>query len=538
MPGHVDWLDGSVIYQIYPRSFYDALGTGVGNLKGIEAKLDYLAGSSDSLGVTGIWLSPVYTSPMADFGYDVSNYTDIDPLFGTVDDLARLIVAAHERHVKVIMDFVPNHSSDQHPWFIESKSSRDNPKRDWYVWHDPAPDTRPPNNWLSVFGGSAWQYSDETRQYYLHSFLAQQPDLNWDNPAVRKAMKDALRFWLNKGVDGFRVDAIDWMSKDPEFHDNPLRSENSEDLDPNDYGSYRHSNSRGGPHLLERLREMSEVLTEYDNRFMIIEGHPEYEDKIEGYISYYQPDRPDLYAPFNFEPIHVPWRAIDFKRFIDAYQAAMRPGFTSIYTSGNHDESRIGSRIGLDAARVSAMMVLTLPGMAFLYYGEEIGMTDVSIAQDQVQDPFTLPGQGRDPERTPMQWDDQTNAGFTNVQPWLPTAVDITHINVAYEQTDRTSMLRYYRQLIRLRTLHDAFKLGQYVPKPSTDAVLIYERSTERETFVIVLNFTDSEQTVDNIEWQGTITLSTHQDRENDPVKGAISLRANEGIIVQTSHHD
>ncbi len=528
----INWLDGAVIYQIYPRSFYDALGTGVGNLKGIEAKLDYLAHSPDALGVTGIWLSPVYTSPMADFGYDVSNYTDIDPLFGTVDDLRQLIAAAHGRHIKVLMDFVPNHSSDEHPWFVESISSLDNPKRDWYIWHDPNADGGPPNNWLSVFGGSAWQFSEATGQYYLHSFLTKQPDLNWDNPAVREAMKEALRFWLELGVDGFRVDAVDWMSKDPEFRDNPLRNEESAELNPHLYGSYRHIHSRSGPHLLERLRETSEVLTEYDNRFMIIEGHPEHENKVEGYIAYYQPDRPELYAPFNFEPIHVPWQAAEFKRFVDHYQTSMQPGFTPIYTSGNHDESRIASRIGLAAARVSAMMILTLPGMAFLYYGEEIGMADVPIGPDQVQDPFTEPGKGRDPERTPMQWNNQTHAGFTTAQPWLPISSDSGHTNVQTELADTTSMLNLYHRLIKLHTSHEAFKSGRYVAKPSTDSVFIYERSTEQESYMILLNFVDTNQSISDLDWRGSIVVSTYMDRENEPVHHTIHLRPNEGIVI------
>jgi alpha-glucosidase len=438
----VPWLQGAVIYQIYPRSFFDPKATGVGSLKGIIDKLDYFGGTNTSLGVSALWISPIYPSPMADFGYDVSNHTDVDPIFGTLDDLKRLVSEAHSRDLKIILDLVPNHTSDEHPWFVESKSSLTNPKRNWYTWRDPGTQQTTPNNWLSVFGGSAWEFSEETGQYYLHTFLKKQPDLNWDNPELREAMKSVMRFWLDLGVDGFRVDAVDWLSKDPEFKDDPEREQVLSPVTAvSDYYDLVHSASRDGPHLFDRLNEMTEVLKEYDECFMITEAHPETTNKIQGYLQYYKSVNPHLSAPFNFEGIYLPWKAQAFRNFVDKFQAVMKPGYMPIYTVGNHDESRIASRIGYPAARVAAMMLLTLPGMAFIYYGEELGMTNITVDSDARRDPVTIPGRNRDPQRSPMQWNTAAHAGFTNGTPWLPVSELFHVVNVETESKDPLSFL-------------------------------------------------------------------------------------------------
>ena len=502
-------------------------------MQGIINKLDYLGGSPNSLGVNAIWISPIYTSPMADFGYDVANYVDVDSAFGTLSDLKQLVREAHKRGVKVLLDFVPNHSSDEHPWFVESKSSVDNPKRDWYIWHDPKPDDTPPNNWLSMFGGSAWQFSPETNQYYLHSFLAKQPDLNWDNPAVREAMKTAMRFWLDLGVDGFRIDAVDWLSKDPRFRDDPLNMHAS--TKDAQYFALRHKFSRDGPLLFDRLNEMTRVLDEYKDRFMITEAHPETDDKIRGYMQYYKTVDPQLSAPFNFEGIYLPWQATAFRNFVDTFQAGMLPSYTPIYTVGNHDESRIASRIGKAAARTAAMMLLTLPGMAFIYYGEELGMTDVPISAEELRDPFIEPGRGRDPQRTPMQWNNGPHAGFTAGKPWLPISPDYLEVNVATESQNAKSSLNLYRHLINFRNRSKILKSGSYHSIDISEDIFGYERHLDTDTLLILLNFSKRTKQIVIKNLKGVVQLSTHLDRDDELVDEHIKLRPNEGLIIRTS---
>lgn len=532
-----NWRQGAVIYQIYPRSFYDNGNTGVGTLQGIIDKLDYLAGSDDSLGVSAIWLGPIFCSPMADFGYDVSDYTKIDPIFGTQDDLVRLIREAHNRSIKIILDFVPNHSSDEHPWFIESAQAIDNPKRDWYVWRDPAEDGGAPNNWSSVFGGSAWEYSPQTNQYYLHSFLKKQPDLNWDNPAVRDAMKTIMRHWLTLGIDGFRVDAVDWLSKDPSYADDtPKKAMMDSDVDTLGYDDFVHTYSRDGPRLFERLNEMAAVLAEYDDRFMITEAHPETSNKTQGYLQYYKSVNPHLSAPFNFQGIYLPWKAPAFREFVDTFQSVMKPGYTPIYTLGNHDEKRIASRIGIDAARTAAMMLMTLPGMAFIYYGEEIGMLDGQIPKESQQDPASESA-NRDPQRTPMQWDASEHAGFSQHTPWLPVADNYEQLNVAAEHLDSTSMLALYKRLIRFHNQSSILKTGSYKSISLHDEVFSYYRTLGNNKLLILLNFSDETHRIVIKNLQGVIQLSTGLDLDGRSIGENIRLRAHEGFIIRVLHN-
>jgi alpha-glucosidase len=530
---HSPWHQGAVIYQIYPRSFLDTTASGSGDLRGIIRKLDYLQGKDDSLGVTAIWISPIYPSPMADFRYDVSNYTDIDPTFGSLADFKLLIAEAHKRGIKVVLDFVPNHSSDEHPWFIESSSSLNNSKRDWYIWRSAKPNGDLPNNWISNFGGSAWQFSEKTQQYYLHSFLAKQPDLNWDNPEVREAMKSAMRFWLDLGVDGFRVDAVDWISKDPGLRDDPLESP---EADSSTYANLRHVHSRDGPHLFKRLNEMTQVLREYPNRFMVTEAHPETKNKIDGYLQYYEGVNSQLSAPFNFEGIHLPWEAPAFRKFLNAFQSGMQPGYVPIYSIGNHDESRVASRIGSSAARTAAMLSLTLPGLAFIYYGDEIGMTDVPIAKEQIRDPFTEPGKGRDKERTPMQWDNTAHAGFTKGTPWLPISSDYEEINVHTESQDPKSLLSLYRHLTHFRNQSDILRNGTYYPVDLHEDVLSFERKIGNESLRILLNFTATTKRVNTSDFTGIVQLTTYLDKDGDEIDGTVTLRPHEGTIIKVTH--
>jgi alpha-glucosidase len=533
IPG--SWHKNAIIYQIYPRSFKDQSGDGVGDLHGLISKLDYLRGKSDSLGVDAIWISPIYPSPMADFGYDVADYTGIDPLFGTMEDFRELLDESHRRGLKVMMDFVPNHSSDEHPWFLESSSSLDNPKRDWYVWKDPAPDGGPPNNWLACFGGSSWEFSEKTGQYYLHSFLVKQPDLNWANPELREAMKDAMRFWLDMGVDGFRVDAIDFLSKDPQFRNEPLNHYKDDEPDRLKYDVLHHKYSREAARLYEYLSEMANVIGEYDDRFMITEGHPTHSDRVEGYLEHYKNVHHQLASPFNFEGIFMPWKATNFKHFIDAFQAVMKPGYTPIYCLGNHDETRLATRIGTEAARTAAMMLMTLPGQAFIYNGDELGMTDTKIARDQIRDPQSVHGPTRDPERTPMQWDASPYAGFSTAETWLPVNKNHKTLNAEAQTMDPDSLLNLYKRLIRLRKKHTALIHGTYLPVECEDGIFAYIRETDEESMLILLNFTDTTRHVTGPEISGEILATSDMQRTDEIAEGGLTMQPHEGLILLRS---
>src|SRR4051812_32563700 len=453
-----NWWAAGVLYQIYPRSFQDSNGDGIGDLQGIIRRLPYLR----ELGVDAIWLSPIFPSPMADFGYDIADYVGIEPIFGTLEDFDELVRAAHAGHLKVILDLVPNHTSDQHPWFVESRASRDNPKRDWYLWRDPGADGGAPNNWMSEFGGSAWHYDAATGQYYYHAFLAAQPDLNWRNPAVRQAIYDVMRFWLRRGVDGFRVDVIWHLIKDAEFRDNPPNPNVRPGRPPHEALVPLYSTDR--PEMLEVVGEMRRVIDEFDDRVLIGEIYL----PIERLVAYYGRDLSGAHLPFNFTLLSAPWHARDIAKLIDEYEAALPEGAWPNWVLGNHDRPRIASRVGAAQARVAAMLLLTLRGTPTMYYGDEIGMQQVAIAPDQVRDPFekNVPGigVGRDGCRTPMQWDGTANAGFSTATPWLPLAGNFHDENVGGLAADARSILNLYRALIELRKSRPELVFGNYVP--------------------------------------------------------------------------
>jgi glycosidase len=530
------WWQTGVVYQIYPRSYKDTTGSGIGDLRGVITKLDYL---SDTLGIDAIWLSPFYPSPMKDFGYDVADYRDVDPMFGTLDDFDDLLHQAHHREIRIIIDLVPNHSSDQHAWFQESRSSRDNPKRDWYVWADPKEDGSPPNNWLSVFGGPAWEWDEATGQYYLHSFLKEQPDLNWRNPDVREAMFDVVRFWLERGVDGFRVDVAHYILKDPEMRDNPVPETPAKSIHRplGEYDSQFHLYDKGHPDVHEAYRQFREVLDAYSQerpRVAIGEIHiPDWDV----WASYYGENLDELHMPFNFSLLGADWNAAAVREIVDQLEAVLQPGAWPNYVLGNHDEHRLASRVGEDQTRVAAMLLLTLRGTPTIYYGEEIGMTNVDIPRERQQDPAGLrqPGQERDLCRTPMQWSDEPHAGFAppeTEQLWLPLGENWREVNVAAQLDDPNSLLSLYRRLLAVRKENPALQVGRYQPVDDVPAAcFVYRRRGAGQSLMVALNFTGDSQLVP-LQQEGTILLSTHLDREGEGLQNELELRPNEGVII------
>lgn len=489
------WWQGAVVYQIYPRSFKDSNNDGIGDLRGIIEKLDYLNdGTENSLGVDAIWLNPIYKSPQKDFGYDVSDYCDIDPIFGDLATFDELISEARRRGIKVLMDFVPNHTSSEHPWFLESKSSKNNSKRDWYIWKDAKPDGSAPNNWLSVFGGPAWTFDENTKQYYLRSFLSSQPDLNWRNPEVRKEMRSVLNFWLSRGVDGFRTDAVYYLIKDAEFRDDPLNP-NYTLFKDNPYDSLLHIHSAGREEGLNEINSLCEVLEESGNKFMISEAYL----KINEMMRYYGACKNNRHAPFNLNLLTIPWDAGEFKKFVDEFETILEPENVPTYALGNHDKRRVATRLGQERAHLLAALSLTLRGMAFVYYGEELGMENAIIPLDKTQDPWSknLPslGFGRDAERTPMQWDDSRFVGFSQVAPWLPFFSKPEIYNVKTEQQNARSAFHLYRQLIQLRKKYPALRFGTYQPMKSENPnIFTFARVHRNQKIQVVLNFSEKEQ--------------------------------------------
>lgn len=537
------WWKNAVIYQIYPLSFKDSNDDGFGDLKGIIQKLDYLNdGTKKSLGVDAIWLNPIYKSPMKDFGYDVSDYYDIDPIFGDLETFARLIKEAHRRGIKVIMDFIPNHTSQEHSWFLESRASKTNPKRDWYIWRDPKPDGAPPNNWLSRFGGSAWSYDKLTKQYYLHTFLPEQPDLNWRNSEVREEMFRMMKFWLDRGVDGFRTDAITHLIKDKKFRDDPPNPNYEADKDE-PYDSLLHIYSAGGWELIKKTtRSFCKVLGEYGSRFMVSETNYgiRYSLDIPGLMKYYKTCEDKQHVPFNFNFITMPWDARIYKKFIDKFEAHLLPGYAPTYVLGNHDRSRIATRLGQKRARLAVILQAALRGTMFIYYGEELGMEDAIIPSEKVIDPWgkNVSGLrvGRDPARTPMQWNGSKYAGFSSTAPWLPYFTNPKIHNVETESRDKKSMLAHYRFLIHFWKRSPALLEGIYKPMASGNSnILIFARIHKKENVLAVLNFSDKEQRAkcDNIR-RANVVCSTYLDQK---IGGTINvktcvLRPYEGYIL------
>jgi alpha-glucosidase len=520
--GPIPWWESGVIYQLYPRSFQDSDGDGVGDLRGIEQRLNYLA----ELGIDAIWLSPIYPSPMADFGYDVGDYSGVDPLFGTIDDFDRLLAAAHEHGLKLMLDLVPNHSSDQHPWFLESRSSRENPKRDWYIWRDPAPGGGPPNNWISDFGGSSWEYDDATGQYYLHAFLKEQPDLNWRNPEVRDVMLDVMRFWFDRGVDGFRIDVLWHLIKAAGLPDNPVNPDYRPEMGEKLKLLQLHSTNQ--PEVHDLVHEFRALADDYGDRLLV----GEIVLPLHDLMTYYgEPGRPGVHLPFNFQLVEAPWDAAQLRTMIAKYEAALPPGGWPNWVIASHDYPRIAAKLGEAQARVAAMLLLTLRGTPTLYQGDELGIGRVEIAPDRVQDPKELRepgiGLGRDPSRTPMAWDASPHAGFSSAEPWLPLHHDWPIRNVAKQGDDPGSMLALYRALLALRRAEPALSIGSFRLIDAHPDVLAYERRHGDTRLLIALNLSDSSRSLPSPPRSEPL-LST---LAGPSVDG--TLRPNEGIIMK-----
>ena len=518
------WWRSGVIYQIYPRSFQDANGDGVGDIPGVRRRLDYLKW----LGVDALWLSPVYPSPMADFGYDIRDYRDVDPVFGSLADLKGLVEEAHRLGLKVVLDYVPNHTSDRHPWFIESRASRSSPKRDWYIWRDAAADGGPPNNWISLFGGPAWKWDAATGQYFYHAFLPEQPDLNWRNPEVRREMLDVLRYWLDFGVDGFRVDALWALIEDDQLRDNPPNP----DWRPGKPESARQLHRYNGdlPEVHTAVAEMRATIDAYPDRVLIVELYLPF-DRLS---LYYGEEARGAHLPFNFHLISAEWRAEALAKLIKDYEASLPPGAWPNWVLGNHDKRRVASRLGESKARLAAMALLTLRGTPTLYYGDELGIPDGHIPREQAHDPVERrdPGHGRDPARTPMAWDASANAGFTTGAPWLPVHPDWASRNVAAMREDKLSILNLYRRLIALRRARKTLQFGAYGRIGCEDGCLIFERGAEGDQPIIVaLNLSDAPARV-AVPSGSRVLLSSFPDRDGETVAVALKLRPLEGVVL------
>lgn len=527
---HMNWAENAIVYQIYPRSFYDTNGDGVGELKGIIEKLPYIA----ELGANAIWLCPIYRSPMHDFGYDVTDHCDIDPIFGTLEDADEFIHEAHRLGMKVIFDFMPNHTSYEHPWFVESRSSRDNPKRDWYLWQDAkrGHDT-PPNNWLSNFGGSGWEYDDTTDSFYFHTFLKEQPDLNLRNNDVRTELRHIMRFWLERGVDGFRCDAVKHIVKDQLLRSNPENPEYEEGvMDP--FHQLLPVYSQSQPERFAIMKGFTEFLHHYPNTFLVTEDY----DRIENLFPYYSAATNNNLAPLNLELVLLPWSAEEFKRNVEFQSRHNSPGQVSTFMIGNHDRPRVVSRFSLEQARLLALLGFSLPGMSMIYYGEELGMTNQHIPPDMIKDPFEklVPGLdlGRDMVRTPMRWDSTPKAGFTTGDPWLPVGDDLETVNVAAQQGDPKSTYTLYRELIALRKDSEALISGSYVPfDTGSEHVLGFERRGDEARLLVLLNFAEKEMSVTVPALNAALVSSIDVKEPRAPHEDMYTLAAYEGVILE-----
>jgi alpha-glucosidase len=518
------WRDG-VIYQIYPRSFADSDGDGLGDLRGITAKLDYLG----SLGIDGIWFSPFYPSPDKDFGYDVADHTAIDPRYGTLEDFDTLVREAHKRGIRIILDMVLNHTSDQHPWFVESRASRENPKRDWYLWRDK------PNNWASVFGGSGWEFDKKTGQYYFHMFLKEQPDVNWQNPEVRQAQMEVFRFWLEREVDGFRLDVFNAYFKHPDLLDNPAK------FGLRRFDQQIHVNDMDRPEMIPLLGKLRALLDSYPERYSV--GEP-FIPSIEKTARYAGEEK--LHTAFHFfyddMSLITKWGADHFRRQMLELGKASSSVYLPALAMSNHDSTRAASRYcrGEDDAnaRIAMAMLLTMRGTPFIYYGEEIGMRNISLSRKEIMDPvgrYYWPIiKGRDGCRAPMQWNDSPSAGFSTGKPWLKLHPDYTSRNVLAQENDASSMLNFTRRLIALRKEYRALRDGGilFLEPPQKD-LLAYLRLSPKETILVGLNFSNKTRKLDLPpgDWQPLLSTEGHDANISEKVE----LASHEVCLMKSS---
>ena len=538
------WWKTTVIYQCYPQSFQDSDGDGVGDLNGILQRASYFT----DIGVNAVWLNPIFESPQRDAGYDISNYTAIDSRYGTIDTLAQLLEELHKRNVRLLLDFVPNHSSDQHPWFKESRSSLTNPKRDWYIWAD-GKDGGPPNNWISLFGGSAWQYDNITGQYYLHQFSVFQPDLNYTNPEVRNAIMDVLRFWLDFGVDGFRVDAVAFLLEDPELRNEAVDVSFSSPPGVNCsvnvtnkscYGSLVHNLTSNLPGIHTIFKEWRNVVNHYsklgEEKILIGEVYA----PLDVVMSYYGTNGDEFTFPFNFFLLtNTEWSGSAVNCIVSQINASLPLGGWPNWVLGNHDNSRIATKAGAYLARALNVLLLTLPGTPTTYYGEEIRMTDVPINASQKKDPY----EDRDKERTPMQWNTSAHAGFTypSSTPWLPVGPSYPTYNVQSENATNSTLV-LYKQLVELRS-HEAFRSSHYQCINATDEVLVYLRysSDTAKQFLIIINFSENPETIAITTpfTDATVRLSTSFNRRGTlDLPGNVTVSGGEALVVSVTRNE
>lgn len=517
---HLWWKHG-IIYQIYPRSFQDSNADGIGDLPGITSRLAYL----QDLGVDALWLSPIYPSPDVDFGYDVSDYRNIDPKYGTLKDFDKLLAEAHKRKLRIILDLVFSHTSDRHPWFIESQKSKQNPYHDWYIWSDPAPDGKPPNNWLSNFGGSAWRYNAKLNQYYYHMFYPEQPDLNWRNPAVRTEMLDVMRFWLDRGVDGFRLDVFNNFFKDAMLRDNPRAEKPG--IRPFEW--QQHLFDTAQPEMYPLLEEMRALLDTYPERYAVGETFLVNTVKARTYIG-----ENKFHAGFDFSYTRTPWNARRFGHAIQYWDALHGDEAWPNWVLNNHDISRSASRYNADRddskLKLLSLMHLTLRGTPYLYYGEEIGMRDIKVKHSQIQDPvgrrYWPFYKGRDVCRSPMQWDNTSNAGFSKHRPWLHLHPDFPNRNQAAQSKDPDSLFNFYKAVIALRKAHPALHAGSItLVEQENPHLLVYERQSAEDRIFVVLNFSIRPQVLKlPTDYQKLLLVSSDKELYFDPDSHLLSL--------------
>jgi alpha-glucosidase len=520
------WWQRGAIYQLLVPSFLDTDGDGLGDLDGVTARLDYL----EWLGVNAIWLSPCYPSPLKELGYDVSDYCAIEPRFGSLKTFDRLLAEAHKRDLRVILDWVGNHTSAQHPWFRDSRSSRSSAHRSWYLWRDARPDGSPPNNWVSVFGGSVWQWDAHTSQYYMHTFLDSQPDLNWRSPEVRTAMLEALKFWLGRGVDGFRLDAAPLLLKDEAWRDNPVNP----DYRPGDLpdSTLLPIHTRNQPGLHELFAELRAAVDRYPgDRVLLGEFYMPFPELV----TFYGEHRaPELHLPLNLSLTWSSWKARTIAQTIAEYQSVVAERGWPTTTLDTHDQHRIVARAGIEQARVATMLLLTQRGTPTLYYGDEIGMRGVDIPAEQAVDPQgKRTGRNRDPTRTPMQWSGELHAGFSTVEPWLPVGVDRDTANVASQSRDAGSLLTLTRRLLELRAAEPVMQDGAHEPLATDSTLVAYRRRGAAKELIVVLNLAHAPILFAMPAAAGArVLLSTFLDREGERVGGQVRLRADEGLVL------
>jgi alpha-glucosidase len=529
-PDAVPWWMSAVLYQIYPRSFADSNGDGMGDIPGIIDHLDHL----EWLGVDGLWISPLTLSPNADWGYDVSDFRAIAPDLGTMDDVDRLLVEAGRRGIRVLMDLVPNHTSEQHPWFVDSRSSRTSAHRDWYVWADPKPDGTAPNNWVSSFGGPAWTPDEATGQSYMHNHLSEQPDLNWWNDEVRVAFDEIMGFWWDKGVAGFRIDVCNVIIKDAQLRDNPVATED-DDFEAQLFGQ-RSVYNANRPEVHEVIRHWRTQADAFPEPKILLGETPV---PVEDLAAFYGNGHDELHLAFNFPFISAPFEAAALRQVVEGTEAALPSGGWPVWTGSNHDMFRFPTRWAQDIpakVRTAVLMLLTLRGTPVLYQGDEIGLGNhTALIEEDMRDPLGVlywpHYEGRDAGRTPMHWTDAPGGGFTEpgVRPWLPLS-DVRSTNVEEQRAEPDSVLVLTHDLIALRRQVPDLRTGSYRTVEAPDGVWAFRRG---DGHLVVLNMADQPATVSDVD--GTVLLGTVRARAGEPVAGALELQPWDGVIVTLS---